>query len=223
LAEKASFAADPPLTRRVRSRYLAPFTTTRSRREKMSLAPANSTAVDQAKGAAFAGRLISVLATNVARACRAGLAGFSLVIVSASFVAADFGPRTAIGANYQQWSSTTSENGLTQGTCSGSLGCFVLFQPVPQQKSLIVQHLSCRASVNAGGLRFGSLLTRKGIIFVDRRTLLVPVGTTGNDSVVNTPVMHLFKSGERPQVFLSNTQIADWFAECSISGKLQQP
>jgi hypothetical protein len=50
----------------------------------------------------------------------------------------------------------------------------------------------------------------------------VPVPTTGTWSVVNSPVRHLVESGERPLVSLFNSAIADWLAECTISGTLQQ-
>jgi hypothetical protein len=41
---------------------------------------------------------------------------------------------------------------------------------------------------------------------------------------VNSPVMHLVESGERPKVFFVNSSAAaNWsFNECTISGTLQQ-
>ena len=164
-------------------------------------------------------------AINVARACRAGLAGiagFALVILPASLAEATYGPRTKIGTNYQQSSSTTSPNGLTEGSCDGLLICNVLFQVTPAQKALIVQHVSCRVQVSAGSLRYGRLGTRQGQTFPLRHTLLVPVPTASGHLVVNSPVLHLVESGERPVVFFENSVTPGlWFAECTISGQLQ--
>ena len=157
-------------------------------------------------------------AATIARAC---LAGFAIVILPASLAEAEYGPRTKIGPNYQQSSTTTSTHGITAGNCTGSLNCVVLFQVPPGQKPLIVQHVSCRVSVSAGGLNYGLLQTRKGQAFPLRQTNLVPVPTTGNWSIVNSPVMHLVGSGERPAVFISNNAFANWTAQCTISGRLQ--
>jgi len=160
--------------------------------------------------------------TNVARACRAGLAGFALVILSASLAEATYGPRTKIGTNYQQTSTTTSENAINEGNCSGGNTCFVLFQVPPGQKSLIVQHVSCRLGVSPGtNLLYGWLQTRNGQDFPLRRTSFVPVPTADIWWVVNSPVMHLVKAGERPVVLFVNSAGANWSAECTISGKLQ--
>ena len=162
---------------------------------------------------------------NVARAGRACLAGFALVILSASLAEAIYGPRTKIGANYQQTSTTMSLHGFTEESCNGNAGCVVLFQRPLGQKPLIVQHVSCRVNINAGSLRSGVLQTWKGSTstFPRKRTYLVPVPTGGNVWVVNSPVMHLVESGERPVVLLTNSAVIGWFVECSISGTLQQP
>jgi hypothetical protein len=102
---------------------------------------------------------------NLARGCRAcvaSLAGFALVILSASFAAALYGPRTTIGTNYQQWSNTTSKNGVDQGFCGSTQVCLVLFQRAPQQKALIIEHVSCLVHVNSGELLEANIETRKG-------------------------------------------------------------
>jgi hypothetical protein len=160
------------------------------------------------------------ITANTARFRRAYLAGFALVILTASLAEAEYGPRTKIGANYQQSSTTTSVNGIVAGTCSVG-ECAVLFQGASAQKALIVQHVACRVGVSTGGLAHGYLRTRKGSTFPLRFTHFVPVNTTGNVWVVNSPVMHLVESGERPLIVLSNSAAADWTAECTISGKLQ--
>jgi len=159
---------------------------------------------------------------NAATIRRACVAGFALVILSASLAGAEYGPRTKIGNNYQQTSTTLSTDGSTQANCNGGFACYALFSVPPGQKALVVQHVSCRVSVNAGSLLNGRLQTRKGQTFPLRRTHLVPVPTTGTWSVVNSPVRHLVESGERPLVSLFNSAIADWLAECTISGTLQQ-
>jgi hypothetical protein len=158
---------------------------------------------------------------NAGTLAHAGLAGIALVILSASVAEATYGPRTKIGNNYQQTSTTRSLNASTEGNCNGSGSCYVLFQVPPAQKPLIVQHVACNVQVTAGDLRFGRLQTRKGSTFPLRSTHFVPVNTTGNVWVVNSPVMHLVESGERPLIVLSNSAAADWTAECTISGKLQ--
>jgi hypothetical protein len=160
--------------------------------------------------------------TNIARAC---LVGSALVILSASLAQAEYGPRTTIGANYQQTSTTTSINGIAEGSCNGNSVCFILFQVTPAQKPLIVQHVSCTALVSAGGLTSASLRTRMGQTFPIKRTALLPVNLTSTISAVNSPVMHLFESGERAVVILGNNGvIANWsFVECNISGQLKQP
>jgi hypothetical protein len=166
-------------------------------------------------------------AANAARACRASrvcLAGFALVILSASLAEAIYGPRTTIGANYQQTSNTRSADGINAGNCSGST-CAVLFQPAPQQKALIVQHVSCHLIVSAGELQVGRLFTRKGQTFPLRRTNLLPVPKPPGRWVVSSPVMHLVGSGERPVVGFQNSLSGNnWSATvCSISGQLKQP
>jgi hypothetical protein len=157
-------------------------------------------------------------------ACLAGPAGVVLVILSASLAEATYGPRTTIGANYQQTSNTRSADGIIEGNCFGVDSCWVLFQPAPQQKALIVQHVSCHLVVSAGELQVGTLLNRKGQLLPLRSMDLLPVPTTVARWVVNSPVMHLVKSGERPVVSFLNSTNANWSVlECSISGRLQQP
>ena len=158
-------------------------------------------------------------AATLARTCLAGLA---LVVLSASLANAIYGPRTTIGKNYQQWSSTESNDGVNSGNCNSTF-CYLVFQAIPQQQPLIVQHVACRATVTTGGLTLVRLGTRKGPTFQNRNTPLVPVYTTGNYWAVNSPVMHLLKSGERPYVFFFNSTAATWGLDCSISGRLQQP
>lgn len=163
---------------------------------------------------------------NRARACRvcvACLAGCALVVLSASFAGAEYGPRTTIGKNYQQTSDTTSVDGIASGNCSDSLSCYVLFQRAPQQKALIVQYVSCIVTASTGEIRIGILVTRKGQTFPLRHTNLAPVRTTGGTWAVNSPVMHLLKSGERAVVRFINSTAATWGATCNISGKLVKP
>jgi hypothetical protein len=158
-----------------------------------------------------------------ARACRACLAGLALAILSASLANAEYGPRTTIGANYQQWSSTQSQNGIDAVPCNNHHTCYVMFQPLPQQKELVVQHVSCVVWIGAGELTFGYLAARNGETFASRRTYLLPGHTSGGYWVVNNPAMHLLKSGERAFVRLESSQVISWFFECNISGQLQQP
>jgi hypothetical protein len=164
-------------------------------------------------------------AATIARAGRAGLAclaGFALVILSALVAEAVYGPRTTIGANYQQTSTTQSTDGINAGSCIGVPNCYLLLQVAPQQKSLIVQHVSCVVTVSAGEVFFGRLQTRKGQTFPLRHTHLV--STTGLGWLVNSPVKHLVESGERPLIlFANNSAASNWSIECSISGTLQQP
>ena len=157
-------------------------------------------------------------AATLARTCLAGLA---LVVLSASLAKAIYGPRTTIGKNYQQFSNTMSTNGIDQAQCVNAENCYVLFQLTPQQKPLTVQHVSCRVTVGVGEIRQGKLLTRKGQDFMFRQTVLVPVPTSSTWWAVNSPVMHLVKSGERPIIFFQNSPAASWALECSISGRLQ--
>lgn len=164
-------------------------------------------------------------AAPLARACRASLAGFTLVVLPASLAQATYGPRTTIGSSYQQTSDTLSVNGVDQGSsCNGiSTVCYVLFQQAPQQRPLIVQHVSCRMQVTAGELRSGHLAVRKGGTLQFRHTYLVPVHTTGNFFIMNSPVLHLVKSGQRVVIQFWNTVTGNWLGGCNISGKLQQP
>jgi hypothetical protein len=160
---------------------------------------------------------------RVGRSCSVCLAGLALVDLPASLAEAAYGPRTKIGKNYQQSSNTRSTNGSTEGSCNGFGFCYILFGLPSGQKALIVQHVSCLVSVAAGSLLYGSLRTRKGQTFPFRRTALMAVPTTtGTRWVVNSPVMHLVQSGERPFVFLQNSTNANWGSTiCTISGKLQ--
>jgi hypothetical protein len=146
-------------------------------------------------------------------------------ILSASLAQAQYGPRTKIGKNYQQWSETTSTNGIDPSFCNGNTTCYVLFQRTPQGQQLIVQHVACRVFVSAGGPRNTWLGTRKGQTIVNRRTPLVPVAMTdtvaGNNWAINSPVMHLAEANERPHVRFFNSEAANWSVDCSISGKLR--
>jgi hypothetical protein len=162
-------------------------------------------------------------ADTIARAGRACLAGLALVMLSAPIAEAVYGPRTVIGANYQQTSTTTSTNGITEGACNSTAICYILFQ-APPQKALIVQHVSCRVAVRSGALFDGSLETEKGKAFPLKHTHLVPVPTTSTELwLVNSPVMHLVKLGEKPNVHFRNSRVAEWIIECSISGQLTEP
>jgi hypothetical protein len=125
---------------------------------------------------------------------------------------ADYGPRTRIGAKYQQWSNTLTSN------CSGSISCTVLFQRAPQLKALIVQHVSCHAIASTGGLQVVRLATLNG---PQTRTTLVPV-PVGSRWAANSPVMHLVESGKRPVISFQNSTSTNWsLVECSISGQLK--
>ena len=159
-------------------------------------------------------------ANTLARSCCAGLA---LVILSASLAETSYGPKTTIGANYQQTSDTASKNEISQAACDATFHCYLLFQPAPQQKPLIVQHVSCRVFASAGELRWGELRSREGQAFPFRWAPLVPVSTGGGWWVVNAPVMHLVKSGERVFVAFNSGAAADWNGVCTISGRLEQP
>jgi hypothetical protein len=104
-------------------------------------------------------------AANVARVCRASLAGFALVILSAALAEATHGSKTTIGINYQQWSNTESPNGIDAGNCVNWAYCYLLFSPPPQQKALIIQHVACRAAIGGVNLYYGLLRTRKRASF----------------------------------------------------------
>jgi hypothetical protein len=166
-------------------------------------------------------------AATVARVCRASLAcltGFALASLSASLAQAQqYGPRTTIGTDYQQTSSVQSPNGTDPGACSADF-CLVLFQQAPQQRPLVVRHVSCLVYANTGDLRYGILLTRKGDTNPSRDTYLLPVSTGGGWWAVNSPVMQLIKSGERVHVlFRNSTNASYWSPRCTISGQLKQP
>jgi hypothetical protein len=160
-------------------------------------------------------------AITVARVCRAGLAGLALVILSVSHAAAEYGPRTKHGDKYQQWSDETTLDGLQPAPCHNTVSCYVLFQAIPGNRPLIVEHATCTASISHGELRSVHLRTKRGQTFPFTWTPLVPVSTSGTWWAVNSPVIHLFKSGESPVVLLVNDSAAAWFVDCSISGTLQ--
>lgn len=161
-------------------------------------------------------------AATIARVSRAHLAALAFVILSASLAEATYGPRTTIGNSYQQFSNTWSSDGINQGSCHGFSSCYVLFQLPPRQKALIVQHVSCRAQISTGIVQYGFLQTRKEQIRPARLTHLMPVPTTGGWAIVNSPVMHLVESGERPLVRYVNNTAANWsVVACAISGTLQ--
>jgi hypothetical protein len=160
--------------------------------------------------------------TTIAPVGCAALTACGLIILATSLAGAEYGPRTTIGKSYQQYSNTTSTNGINPGTCGGSSFCYVMFQVAPQQQTLTIQHVACLVGVTPGGLNHVRLGTRKGQTFLQRYTPLVPVHTTGTWWAVNGPVMHLIKSGERPYVIIGNSQNAtNWLPSCSISGTLR--
>lgn len=163
----------------------------------------------------------------VARVCRASLAGLALVILSASsLAAAEYGPRIILGNNYQQSSSVTSKGGSTldPGPCTNTVNCYVLFQTIPQNRPLIVKHVGCRVirDIPTGALRSAHLRTRKGQTFPFTWTPLEHTGLNGNEAI-NSPVMHLLKSRERPFFWFVGTVATQWTIDCSISGTLLQP
>jgi hypothetical protein len=161
-------------------------------------------------------------AMTVARAYRAGAAGLALVILSTSLAAAGYGPRTKLGDNYQQWSDVTSTNALAPGPCNNTTNCYVLFQAIPQNRPLIVEHVGCRVIKSNGSLRSAHLRTRKGQTFPFRWTPLKPRTATAAARVaINSPVKHLLKSGERPFFWFVGTVATQWAIDCSISGTLQ--
>jgi hypothetical protein len=169
-------------------------------------------------------------AADVARACRAGrvcLAGFALVTLPHSLAEAEYGPRTVFGANYEQTSNTLSLNGTNEASCNSYGSCMVLFQRAPGQKRLIVQHVSCDVTTSANLAIRRVALWSKGQTLLRRYAYLTPI-RTGSISTktfwnVNSPVMHLIESGERPLVFFDTGFGSDWVAECTIAGKLLQP
>jgi hypothetical protein len=166
-------------------------------------------------------------AAHVARARRICLAGVALVILSASLAEAEYGPRTVFGANYQQTSNTLSLNGANEASCNGAGSCMVLFQRAPGQRRLIVQHVSCDVTTDANLEIRRVALWSRGQTLPRRYVYLTPI-KTGSISTktfwnVNSPVMHLIESGERPLVFFDTGFGSDWVAECTIAGKLQQP
>jgi hypothetical protein len=160
-------------------------------------------------------------AVTVARAYRAGLAGLAVVILSASLAAAGYGPRTKLGDNYQQWSDVTSPDALTPGPCNNTTNCYLMFQAIPRNRPLIVEHVGCRVDKSFGSLRSAHLRTRKGQTFPSKWTALVPVPMQVTEAAIDSPVKHLLKSGERPFVWFVGTLAADWAIDCSISGTLQ--
>ena len=156
--------------------------------------------------------------------CHAGLAGCVLVTLSASLAEAEYGPRTTVGANYQQTSTTRSTDGINDTGCSGIGVCRILFQQAPAQQRLIIQHVSCRVPISAGFPLHAYLGTRKGQSFPLKRSWLVLANTSPFHFAVNSPVMHLVNSGERPLVLFNNSQSHNWIGlECNISGQLKQP
>ena len=167
--------------------------------------------------------------SNRAAVASAGLvclAGFVLVILSASLAEAEYGPRTAIGANYQQTSTTESENGIDQASCIGTTRCFVLFQQVPKEWPLIIQHVSCLvyvSSASGGDVPYGTIETRRRKTFLLRQTFLVPLRRSDFLWVVNSPAMHLLKAGERAVVSFFSSANAGFNPVCTISGRLLQP
>jgi hypothetical protein len=160
---------------------------------------------------------------TITRASRACFAASALVTLSASLADATYGPRTKIGNNYQQTSSTMSEDGFNEVECNSVSVCYVLFQVAPAQKPLIVQHVSCVVQTSAGSLVSGSLRTRQGPQdFPFRHTRLVPIpAAISNTWLVNSPAMHLVLPGERPQIQFLLSPSAGWSIECTISGQLQ--
>ena len=160
-------------------------------------------------------------AAIIARAGRAYLAGFVLMTLSVSLAQAEYGPRTTVGNNYQQSSSTLSPNGLNQGNCNG-FNCYVLFQRAPQEQSLIIQHVSC-AIIVEGTVALVAVGNREGQTLLSTISYIVPVHQAGDVWLVNSPVMHLVRSGERPVIALQSSPGGSWSIICTISGKLQQP
>jgi hypothetical protein len=152
-----------------------------------------------------------------ARALSAGL-----MILVPSLANAEYGPKTVFGTNYQQTSTTKSTDGINEGNCNSLAHCYILFQRPPEQKNLIVQHVSCQVNVTAGGIESGLLIARKGQTFPLKRTLLAPIRTTGTFWAANSPVMHLVGSNEAPVVVFYGSAFATWLPTCNISGQLTQ-
>jgi hypothetical protein len=155
----------------------------------------------------------------------AGLAILSLVILAVSPATATFGPRVIIGGTYQQTSNTTSPTGLSSGPCINAPICGFLFQTVPQQQQLVIEHVACKVQASAGTLHEARLITRKGTDnFPFRRTPMMPTpaAAAGIFFIVGN-VAHPLDAGERPIVVVENTTNADHSGECSISGRIVAP
>jgi hypothetical protein len=162
-------------------------------------------------------------AAAVARGGFACLAAFAVSILSGPLAQAEYGPRTVFESNYQQTSNTTSNNGRTEAACNSANSCYVLFQRAPGQKKLIIRHVSCVVNSPNGALKYGEIYTRKGSAERFRRSPLSPVSALGDDWIVNSPVMHLISSNERPSIRFHNSTLTFWDLRCSISGTLLNP
>ena len=156
------------------------------------------------------------------RLARYWLAAIAFAILPASIGQAEYGPKTTVGTYYQQTSSTLSVDGVAASSCTSATACFVLFQKLPKKKKLIVQNVSCFVAISAGGLRTVMLWGRTGTDFPLKRTMVLPVATVDSGAwLANSPVVHLFKAGERPVIYMTASAVANWTnVHCNVSGEL---
>lgn len=133
-----------------------------------------------------------------------------------------YGPRTIAGDFYQQTTNVQSLDGINATACNNTDTCRILFQSVPSDQALIVQHIACFINPIAGEIRRASLESRKGqSAFPYRVTNFLPVKNSSSEGFVNAPVLHLIPANERPIITLYKTATSNFgLTECSISGHL---
>jgi hypothetical protein len=148
---------------------------------------------------------------------------FAFVVSSVSVTAALYGPRVTVGEYYQQTSSTTSRDGINEAPCDNNNpggSCDFMFQVAPDQKSIIVEHVSCSV-FSSPDVRSAILHSRKSNSTLPfRYSVLTPVRTSVIGTVVSGTVLHPLAAGERALVqvdFGSTTNVSGF---CTISGRV---
>jgi hypothetical protein len=181
-------------------------------------------AIKRAPGAQFCSREGTMaLFGMLTRCASASVAALLLVGLSASLVAAAYGPRTTIGSLYQQTSDTLSTNGVTEtGNCLAVAACYVLFQAAPNKQKLVVHHVSCYWHLTAGNLFRVMLHSRTpqgGLPF--RNSVIVPVNTAATEFSASGSVLHMLGTNEIPVILLQADANANFtLGHCTIAGEL---
>lgn len=144
-------------------------------------------------------------------------------VLQAAAMASAGAASLSVGDAYQESSNVTSAAPPAPGACNDIIYCYIRFAPVPDGLQLIVRQVSCSLSASAGNVTSMYLGVRRGSNAVERfqflNTVKYPSNQPGSTVVTNENAYQLYRSGDRPEIFVGYTTAASTTGFCSISGE----